>query len=323
MNLYPPNQGPAQPSLEELKLAAAEQAKVPKEPRLAPQYWSTARDSFGTVYSCDMVRYNFQLRTMDQLEPLTAKIQLHPQQVTSSFSLAEWRFRYLWTIAYGTSTATVALNLNGGPRENRLKGFVEFNPNKCMPAVQKDLEWLFLQARTVSLARLDVALDTPHPRSTVHLVKDSRLYQKAYNSLEDCTEYLGQRSHPGFVKVYNKQLEDGLAAPLTRVEVTCTSAEDFKDHWPAVRFDGARQLQLELDQDLTSTQLALIQALQKLPDGDQQEALSLLQFRMRKKIECHLYGTGDTLQADFSLVSKIVSPWLYLVKDTVGTKISQ
>ena len=133
-------------------------------------------------------------------------------------------YRHLWTIRYTPDASmTIGLEFNGtNHQEDRLKGYLDFNPNKVGRIEQfwRDYDTL-KQWCIFDIKRCDIAYDVPIHRERVRMVKDRRKYRIDSKSLQDFTEYLGQRNKEGFVKVYNKQIESDLDEPLTRIEVTC------------------------------------------------------------------------------------------------------
>lgn len=101
-------------------------------------------------------------------------------------------------------------------------GIIEFNPNKVKKYQRfKDIfNSLLVNSQKWDIKRYDLACDIPVKRSRIYTFKDQRKYCMIQNSLDDKTEYLGNRNHHGFVKIYNKTLESKLDYILTRIELT-------------------------------------------------------------------------------------------------------
>lgn len=81
----------------------------------------------------------------------------------------------------------------------------------------------------------------PFKRSGVCLLKDLRHYSKyvidiGANTLDNITEYLGSRNSNGFVKLYNKKIEQKLNYDLTRLEITLDSLNysNFNKQFPEI-----------------------------------------------------------------------------------------
>lgn len=128
---------------------------------------------------------------------------------------------------------------------------LEFNPNKVAgyDCFRKLLGCLNNSSSPVytSILRYDLAVDFPVLRSNAFLVKDQRIKRTIDDGSENRTEYLGPRSKPGSVKLYNKQIESKLGHPLTRLELTLDPETPYDDvNWPKVYF--VRDLQLAFDE---------------------------------------------------------------------------
>lgn len=98
---------------------------------------------------------------------------------------------------------------------------LEINPNKHFdnPLFTELNEWLRTHSGSIELYKYDYAIDIPVPLDAVQVFgtrKEKGLYKG--------TRYFGQRNKNGYCKIYNKQKEQGLENPLTRVEHTITSS---------------------------------------------------------------------------------------------------
>lgn len=175
---------------------------------------------------------------------------------------------------------------------------LEFNPAK----IGCSQEFYFIHSRLLSIAkfvdfkRFDVAMDFPVLRENCFLIKDQRMYKLFQNSNSDKTEYLGQRSQHGHVKLYNKQLEGKLNYPLTRLEITMDyencSFFEFQRLFPEVYIFDDLTACFDLV-SLSSTERVLFMACVEHP-----EYLKMLDFKKRKKIECILGKYTQNLVAD-------------------------
>ena len=184
---------------------------------------------------------------------------------------------------------------------------LEFNPAKVGSSLQFRYLHAYLLARSkkVVIKRFDVALDLPLDRRDVFLHKDRRQYRTIQNSALDKTEYLGQRSQHGQVKVYNKKIESKLDYDLTRVEITVdfenNSYDEFVRLFPDVTYVDTGQMRIdELDKD--GTERVLIMSCLEHP-----EYLRMLGRKMRKKIERALESHVLQLQPSYKEYMSIVS----------------
>jgi len=184
---------------------------------------------------------------------------------------------------------------------------LEFNPAKVGNSIQFRYLHAYLLARSkkVQARRFDVAIDLPLDRRDVFLHKDRRQYRTIQNSALDKTEYLGQRSQHGQVKVYNKKIESKLDYDLTRVEITVdfenNSYDEFVRLFPDVTYVDTGQMILE-DLVLEGTEKVVLMACLEHP-----EYLKMLGRYMRKKIERALESHVLRLQPSYKEYMSIVS----------------
>ena len=275
-------------------------------------YYFSTKDSFSNVYSCDNLRVSFEMR-----EDCLSNIKKHFENALRSDitmynpCFSDFKYRYMFNIDYGRSTMTVGLMFNGSKKEDSLKGFLEVNPNKCFDNMVCQNDVLFLLSNCVgySVSRWDLAIDIPIDREVVRMKKDQRKYELSQKSVADRTEYLGQRSAPGRVKLYNKTIESGLDYPLTRLELTLGGGLDrwhseFERWCPAVWTSKSVHEDLE-ESELSDTQKVLVELLRESPDTAQY--LSRVNFRVRKKIEPYVMGIDTQLTFNESSVKEIVT----------------
>lgn len=151
-------------------------------------------------------------------------------------SLRVGTYREMLQIPVGKSSIAIGYGRNGKGEASELReGFIEFNPSKCYPSAELEYVYkLFMKDERVrlELVRWDFATDYDVPRSRVALLKDKRRY--AYISSNGVTEYLGQRSNNGFVKLYDKQAEllhkgEECPNPRSRLEITIEEKPEKKE----------------------------------------------------------------------------------------------
>lgn len=120
----------------------------------------------------------------------------------------------------------------------------------------------------IELREYDIAVDVPLQRDCFFLsVKNGRKYSLIQNSDTDKTEYSGVRHTNGFTKLYNKQLEQKLDAPLTRIEFTFTSL-DFAlsaDSIPNIFYYDVLQMKMSA-MSLTDTDKFILNTLLSAPN---------------------------------------------------------
>lgn len=258
-----------------------------------------------------MVRFNVMYR-QDSM-PLLAALLNNPirMDIQETFkSFAPFKYKDLFIITVGESTVSLGVGFNGSTREDNLKGFIEFNPNKVFPEWLEEFYKILSYCSDVSIARMDIAIDIPINRAFLSLVKDNRHKEIHWNNKEDKTEYLGVRNTPGRVKLYNKALESKLAVDLTRLEITCKcDLADFKKHVPSVICSGDFKQMCFMDFDYTGlnkTDRVLVKLLNDLPADERNMYVKQLAYEKRKKIEPFV-SDNEQLSIEYQCVCNIIN----------------
>lgn len=247
---------------------------VPEEYMDPPYFWPLW-SADGWTGSVDMVRMTLRCREvaegagacllareLDELCRLLTAAKVGAVRSTEMSSPGPGQYRRVWTLTLGEcrgkeATVTVGAGRRSGKKIEDLEGFAEYNPNKiarCAPF--RDLHRLILACcRRAELSRADLAFDFPVERWRAQAYKDLRNWAYIENSGAAAspaardnymdlvsragrTTYLGTRSSPGYVKIYDKQKESGLSRPITRVEVTVSGADspaDLARRWPIMQ----------------------------------------------------------------------------------------
>ena len=275
------------------------------------EYWKPLKDKNGYVYSCDMVRLSLEFRR-DELKEINGYLERPDRVDIKSYpqNLTEFKYRYMYSIDYGRSTLILGLGFNGCKREDSVKGFIEYNPNKCMgnPQCENDLQYLLSRTVAYEVVRYDLAIDIPYDRENVHMIKDNRKFSLEMKSYASRTEYLGQRNTPGRIKVYNKTVESDLDYSLTRVEVTMGGLENvpgqFEQYMPTIWVDEPQKSFTDLD-ELSNSQQVMVNLLKDIANPEYY--LKQLNYHMRKKIEPYIMGDNAQLSFDTKQVFCIVA----------------
>lgn len=262
------------------------------------RYFEEVRDEKSEyVYSCDKIRFSIEIRK-DCSEKMSARFSADSRLDVKVFPVdyRPFKYRQMLTIDAGESTVTIAVGFNGcGDLDERLKGYIEFNPNKCFPEWYKEFIDVCGWCCKMEVVRVDLAIDVPVERSGCSLVKDGRLYEYQQKSPEDFTEYLGRRNTVGRVKLYNKSVESKLSQPLTRLEIT-TEADinEFKKHLPEVIISEVEQLSFEdVDvSELTHNERVYVSVLNRLTLSERTAILKRFTYRHRQKIEKYVLANN-------------------------------
>lgn len=168
-------------------------------------------------------------------------------QCWSSYRMGTYHDQYRVLLPDDTSF-WVGLGLNQGRTEwGHIR--VDANPNKV--AGTEAFRYLHSVMRGMTrdesrkIKRYDLAIDIQVSRERCYLVKDNRLYRERRHGKE-WTQYLGQTSHVGHVKLYNKQVEAKLPSPLTRLELTLDPKIPYEDiPMPTVYYIDNMQMGIE------------------------------------------------------------------------------
>lgn len=253
-------------------------------------YFNLVKSDNGIIYSLDNVRLKVDFG--GKIEHFV-KVVEHLQAYDLRYEVRYWHsnnpFGYVhqWTFS-DASDDTVSWTVLAcfGNSKNR-EGVVDFNPNKvgASPLFQEFFGTLRLHTCTRDVVRYDLAIDVPVPRSECRLVRSGKRTYQYYIKDDGLTEYLGTRSHHGFVKLYDKTRESGLDYPLTRLELTVEGKNDPEGIFPRVTWRDP-QMSLLMDDDLSNTDRVLVELLRDVPDP--QQYLQNLSRRKRKKVEPYL-----------------------------------
>ncbi len=161
----------------------------------------------------------------DRLDTVDCSLPWTSRTGSSSYKIGAYAKTITFTDALG-GTATVLLGLYGPDSHEPLPVVVlDVNPSKCSSGL---LEWCLRccsagSVGLVQIKRYDLAIDMPVDRSSAYLMPvGGRHYCKIISSQGATTEYIGQRQHGGYIKLYDKAAESGLSGPLTRLELTLT-----------------------------------------------------------------------------------------------------
>lgn len=266
-------------------------------------------DLLGNDYSCDMLRLSFIFRE-DCVDKLVSYFcsSCRLDCVVYPVCLIDWKYKNLVKVNCGESSLVIGIGFNGALREDSLKGFCEFNPNKCMPHFSSDLDFLLSCSSECKVVRFDLAIDIHVPRSCVVLDKDSRIYSLKMRNRQDITEYLGVRNSGGFVKLYNKTIESNLDYSLTRLEIT--SECDFEkmcSHLPVINVvQDTGQLSFLNFSSLNDTDIVLVKLLLDIEPNKRLLYLSQLGRGKRQKIAPYLTQTSYVFEYDFDIIKNII-----------------
>ena len=131
------------------------------------------------------------------------------------------------------------------------EAIMDFNPNKVtLDFWQTIARILSSDAHGISVQRFDLAIDLPIPRNDLQLLqRPGSGYQCFVDPNGAKTEYTGERSHHGAIKLYDKGADLGLPDLIcTRCEMTIDGSKykGIKAHWPTILSHSPLDLTLDL-----------------------------------------------------------------------------
>ncbi len=185
---------------------------------------------------------------------------------------------------------------------------LEFNPNKVLPCdFCSDLFGVLMcNSYWVDLKEYDIAVDVPLQRDSFFLsVRNGCKYGLIQNSATNKTEYSGVRHKNGFTKLYNKQLEQKLDMPLTRIEFTFTTLDYIAscDSIPNIYYYDVLQFKLS-DLALNDTERFILNTLLVAPNRVNELGRYMAQ-KMKAIISDYVY-TFDLTREEFEQSMKIL-----------------
>lgn len=168
---------------------------------------------------------------------------------------------------------------------------LELNPNKHgnKPIMKDLMELINSTCYECTLSRYDYAIDIPLSPDKINVFgsnKEKGLYKG--------TRYYGQRNKNGFCRIYDKQKEQGLENPLTRVEHVFSTVKTTKSLSFEKIYIEDKKEELEV---LSKTDTVIVELCTTLKANglDFEEILNKLDRRKKKTIMSHLNGNGYRL----------------------------
>lgn len=266
-------------------------------------YFKTFKsDISNAIYSLDMVRLNIDLGNhITDFNSFIQRISDYDLRYDVAYypSYKAFKYRHVWSLKDTSTDYSWSIGLDlGGKSEDKSKGFIEFNPNKCenSPLFQEFWQQFSLMCPSRELVRYDLAIDLPFRRGQCRLLKQNKKVYQLISSDDGFTEYLGVRSHNGFIKLYDKTIESDLDYDLTRLEITLDKDGDFTGVFPKVLiFDPQYSLDLDMS-NLKPNDKVLISLLRSVEEP--MFFFRQLSYEKRKKIEPYL--ADKVLQSDIN-----------------------
>lgn len=252
-------------------------------------YWKTSVSDENEVYSCDMVRFNFELG--NKCEVFNSWIQKKAEmdsnyEVKEYISIKPFTYRNMLNIKTVYKNSFVIGYCFNGVLDKKTTGFIEFNPNKLFND-SIFIEFWNTLSRCVywyELVRYDLAIDLPISRQYVSMPKQGNFKYQYINS-GSITETLGVHNNSGFIKVYDKTKESNIKEDITRIEITLNKNDIASEKMPHIYIKDY-QIALQEENDLSQNDKVFVMLLQDIEYPD--TYLDLLTYRKREKLKQYL-----------------------------------
>lgn len=256
------------------------------------RYYKPQKDKSGIIYSLDNVRLELDFGTKCQRvsDEMSRLATYNPSiKIQYYHSYSQFAYVHQWTISSGDIEKGVAswtlLMCYGNARDQT--GILDFNPNKCESNVDFQKFMVLIRNSTciTQVKTYDLAIDIPLSREQVFMERDGHKKYQYFLSGDGVTEYMGTRSHNGFVKLYDKTRESKLKFPLTRLEITLQRGKLAEAFCPVVHFRDM-QMKLNLAQALSANDKVFLSAI--LATSEPQFYINQLTYRARQKFEPYI-----------------------------------
>lgn len=271
-------------------------------------YVGELKTKSGQVYSIDKIVATFNLsKDSDALGFIQRDVFLqYDYRQEFSLNTYEWQFSIKCP---GDNSFWLGVGFRScqGKKPSQCK--LEFNPNKVAKSAEFVRIFNYLVSNSpmgVEIKRWDLAIDIPVDRRHVTLCKGAGIYEEYWRSLDNRTQYTGQRNQVGRCKLYNKQLESNLGFALTRFEITLDGSDVLyklvNSKMPVVTWIDAQMVLEDNSDGFNDTELFVLQMC--MEDANRLKSLGR---KMRKKIECALSKRTHSLELDSYSFSKIIA----------------
>jgi hypothetical protein len=210
------------------------------------------------------------------------------------------------TLFFGSQIEKLDKAVKGGEKYFTLPLVkLEINPNKHAdkPVLKELLEIIRSESYDARILRYDYAIDIPKSPDDVQVFSTNK-----EKGLFKGTRYFGQRNKNGFTRIYDKQKEQGLDSPLTRVETVVSLTKGTKNisfEKVYVKNDSKQNEAVKL----TKTDEAIIELCELLRNNglDYEKGLEKLEPRKKRFIREQLGNTNyNLLELDKKIIEKLL-----------------
>lgn len=151
------------------------------------------------------------------------------------------------------------------------------------------------------LTKYDYSVDVPLPLECVDNVGSRK-----EPGLLKGTRYWGQRGRHGRIKIYDKQEEQKLDNPLTRIEFTFKTAKNRTFDNIVVLDMGEKKKDYDELSPQLQTYIKMLLEIENL-GGDKKKFLNTLNYRTYKKIEPFVIGSSEKLIENETIIDNMIN----------------
>lgn len=280
------------------------------------QYWKKAVSQKYEVYSCDMVRFNFELgKNLEMFNSwIQKKAELDSNYIVKDYvSLRPFTYRNMLNIKTAYDNSFVIGYCFNGVQDKKTIGFIEFNPNKLFND-NIFIEFWNILSRCVywyELIRYDLAIDLPISRQYVSMPKQGN-YKYQYINSNSITESLGIHNQSGFIKVYDKTKESNIKENITRIEITLSKTDIAAEKMPTIYIKDY-QIALQEEHELSQNDKVFLKLLQDIEYPD--IYLNQLTYRKKEKFKQYLSRKEWNIN---KLLAHTIKEYVFNIEKTKG-----
>jgi hypothetical protein len=179
---------------------------------------------------------------------------------------------------------------------------VNLNKHHDKAVMDKIRDFIADETAEGDLRRYDFAVDIPAKMENVKIFK-SRKEKGLYKG----TVYRGQRNKHGYTKIYDKQVEQGLSDPLTRVEYTFATDKQ-RTYEDIYVFTAVKNEQNIDDLDVRPSVKSFVKMVNILNmlGYETEEYMDSLNYRTRLKVEPYVTGCYSKVDYDEQLLDQLL-----------------
>lgn len=271
------------------------------------QYQNHKTDGYGYVHSVDMVVIDYYLKgSYKKLSEKLCELFSSDGVKSSLGNVPNFKYQYYVDMVWCSGIVFHLGKYTDYDKTDKSWSTLdvmrlEVNPNKHLgtPLMDKALEFIREWCTDGCLIRYDYAIDVPVSISDV-LVIGSRKEKGLYKG----TRYFGRRHAHGYLKIYDKALEQKDTGQKTRIEYTYKAGEIPMWENIVIRAPLSASADVPALSPTAKLYLDMLTEIRAL-GGEIEPYIERMNYRTWKQIEPHLYS-GMQLQLDNDILDDLL-----------------